>query len=106
MPYEYPERTDGDEARWQDAVAAALRDGTLVLRRKGRHPDFYDLAGACPRCSHSMDQEIEFGVIVGFEIPTYNIDCNCTKDHAGRSDGKSGCGWGGWIGVPIERPGS
>lgn len=104
--YEYPGRDESNELRWQKAIADALTAGTLRMLPKGRKGgDFYDLVGQCPRCSHKLDKEIEFGVILGFDKSVgYNVECNCTGMHEDRPESKSGCGWGGWIEVAFSRP--
>lgn len=61
----------------------------------------YILAGPCPRCGHQMSVSAGIaGVLAPQELET--VRCNCTDPpgHAGRPDGKTGCGQRGNIPIP------
>lgn len=60
--YEFAGSVSGAQARWQEAIDAALKAKSL-----GLHPvsdDVYTLHGSCPRCSHRMASSLEFKVVL------------------------------------------
>lgn len=105
--YDYPKPNGSNEARWRDAIAAALANGTLSLSPSAGSSDIHNLEGLCPRCGHEMDQRVEFDVIIGalpieVKFGTFNVQCNCSLPHDKRDDKRTGCGWGGSIPVPLS----
>jgi hypothetical protein len=109
VTYDYPDNTKENEAAWQAGIADALDSGSLKLIPRGKGGDLFDLIGSCPRCGHSINQSIEFNVIVGV-LPVgqstglFNIDCDCPVAHDTSDAKRKGCGWGGPIDVPLTAP--
>lgn len=107
IAYDYPARTPANDRRWQDGIAAGLSSGDLTVTPRTAGGDQYELAGSCPRCSHTLSQTIEFDVLLGVRADPvrrgrFNIECNCRSQHTGRDDEHLGCGWGGSIPVALN----
>ena len=86
------------QARWQHAFEDALRTGMLKLEPTSS-TRIRTLRGACPRCGHVLKGiDIYGSMITGVttadnRAAITNVVCNCEKAHAGRPEGKTGCGW-------------
>ena len=98
LPWEYPDETEENAARWQSAIDVAVAAGGLMIRRSGYKT--FSLSGACPRCSHPTSHSFEVGVVMGVDAvqkvrARTNVDCQCRLLHDGRPDKRDGCGWGG-----------
>jgi hypothetical protein len=60
----------------------------------------YLLFGPCPRCGHQMNVSAGIaGVLPGGQRQE-TVRCNCTGEHNGRPDGKTGCGQRGNVPIP------
>lgn len=107
-PYERPAETENNTARWQQALDAALGDGSLQWVGTD-DPDIYRLAGACPRCGHNTEQTVEINYIRGLdevaEKVRFNLDCACWRKHSEGAKDHDNCGWGGPLAVQADAPG-
>jgi hypothetical protein len=83
----HPYQEYADE-QWAQRVSE-----TLSLAERG---DDYLLHGRCPRCDDEMFKLLRIDEIVQDTVrgipERVVVICNCTQDHAGRPEGKSGCG--------------
>jgi hypothetical protein len=80
----YEERADEE---WAKQVMA-----TLAWKQAG---DDWVLYGTCPKCSHEMDKTIGSGYLTDTyrgSVTSVIVACNCRADHAGRPEGRAGCG--------------
>jgi hypothetical protein len=108
----YDRHAVGDDAqgKWQQAVEAALRAGSLRLEPTDS-PQIVTLRGACPRCGHQlMGVDIYREVLLGVapanddQWAIINLICDCLESHEGRPQERSGCGWAPSLTVAIEWP--
>ncbi len=107
--------------KWQAQVEKSLEQGKLVLTHQ--FGDTYFLTGKCPRCDHSLAKVVEFAVRVpggatrnaAFDVSTtsvpkrvdsvtVDVPCSCAAPHDGRSEKRSGCGWGKGMPVKLDKP--
>jgi hypothetical protein len=101
---------EASQVRWQRGFEDGLAKGSLRLEPTGTRL-VRRLRGACPRCGHELKpKDIYIGVLMGVtglehEVAVTNIICTCDKKHAGRPDGKAGCGWAPDLKITFIWPG-
>jgi hypothetical protein len=86
-----------DEPEWRRRVhALAWKE-----RRNARGAVVeYQLRGACPRCGHEISVSAGVAGVLAPDVETETVRCNCVETHAGRPEGKTGCGQRGIIPIP------
>lgn len=105
--WEYPDYSEENRLRWQQAIDEALETGALALTASTDGNSLV-LEGSCPRCDHHLRQRVRLNVIRGLDkakaTARANIDCSCENEHEGREGSSRGCGWGGPLPVALGKP--
>jgi hypothetical protein len=104
---EDPSTWPNELAAWRTADEPEWRRQVYMLGWKARKNAAgavveYLLSGACPRCGHDLSVSAGVaGVLDSEGQAVETVRCNCVSaTHAGRPDGKTGCGQRGNIPIP------